>query len=193
MKSKIHNALRKIAAQYNDLLGDLGDNTAKVTRNFVGQWEGRRVNDKGMHVAYPDVRGVTTIGYGMTDPKIIAKYPNGMPEKTAQRLFHNRLMASRDALSKWKNWDKLNPNQQASLISWHYNVGHGAADNSTLKKRVEGAEFDLVPEEMNRWVFANKKRIPGLVNRRAAEATLYNKTWAVAKEPTHLANGAVLR
>lgn len=64
-----------------------------------------------------------------------------------------------------------------ALASWVYNLGLGAYKGSTLKKRVDAGLWDAATEEIVRWVYGTvdgeKKKLPGLVRRRAWEAQVF--------------------
>lgn len=73
----------------------------------------------------------------------------------------------------------LNLNQYGALVSWSFNVGCGAAETSTLIRRLNAGEATntVLAEELPRWVYGNGQVLPGLVRRRNAEVDL-------AKTPT---------
>ena len=48
----------------------------------------------------------------------------------------------------------------------------GALERSNLRKSINQGQFDRVPAELNRWVFAKGQKRPGLVARRLAEGEL---------------------
>ena len=61
-----------------------------------------------------------------------------------------------------------------ALVSFAYNVGAGALQNSTLLKKLNSNKpLDEVAKEFHRWVKASGKKLQGLVNRRAEEANLF--------------------
>ncbi len=66
-------------------------------------------------------------------------------------------------------------NRQAALTSWVFNVGAGAAADSTLRKRLAAGEdpATVVREELPRWNKGGRGVMPGLVRRRAAEVELF--------------------
>ncbi|MGY9018414.1 MAG: glycoside hydrolase family protein [Alphaproteobacteria bacterium] len=45
--------------------------------------------------------------------------------------------------------------------------------SSTLLKRVNGDEWEDVPNQFNRCVFAGGRKLPGLIRQRAVEAALW--------------------
>ena len=70
----------------------------------------------------------------------------------------------------------LTQNQFDALVSFVYNLGGGAFNGSTLRKKVIANPDDpSIRNEFMKWVNAGGKRVQGLVNRRAAEADLYFK------------------
>lgn len=60
-----------------------------------------------------------------------------------------------------------------SLVSFTYNLGAGALQRSTLRRKVNRGEHAQVPAEFRRWVWAGGRKLKGLVRRREAEAALY--------------------
>lgn len=71
----------------------------------------------------------------------------------------------------------VNLNQYGALVSWSFNVGCGAAQSSTLLKRLNKGENvnTVLSEELPKWVYGNGKKLPGLVRRRNAEIALGKK------------------
>jgi lysozyme len=67
----------------------------------------------------------------------------------------------------------LEQHQLDALISFVFNVGEGSLQASTLRRRLNAREYTAVPAELDRWVFASGKRLPGLVRRRKAEGLLF--------------------
>ena len=60
-----------------------------------------------------------------------------------------------------------------ALGSFTFNLGAGALQRSTLRRKVNRQEHAAVPAEFGRWVWAGGRRLKGLVRRREAEAVLY--------------------
>lgn len=121
---------------------------------------------------------VPTIGYGTT------RYPNGnkvslsdKPITKAQALDYLAFDLSKfekdvDALCT----DLLNQNQFDALVSFTYNLGAGSLRSSTLLKKVNNNPNDkTIALEFDKWVYANGKKLQGLINRRKEESKLYFK------------------
>ena len=60
-----------------------------------------------------------------------------------------------------------------ALSSFTFNLGTGALQRSTLRRKVNREEHDAVPAEFRRWVWAGGRKLKGLIRRREAEAALY--------------------
>ena len=60
----------------------------------------------------------------------------------------------------------------SALIDFAYNLGAGALQNSTLRRRVNKGDWDAAAYEIRRWNRAGGKVLAGLVARREAEAQL---------------------
>jgi GH24 family phage-related lysozyme (muramidase) len=71
----------------------------------------------------------------------------------------------------------VNLNQYGALVSWSFNMGCGAAETSTLIKRLNKGENvnTVLSEELPKWVHAGGKVLQGLVRRRNAEIALAKK------------------
>ena len=64
----------------------------------------------------------------------------------------------------------LTQNQFDALVSFTFNVGEGALEKSTLRRRINQGDWALAKGELLRWVHADGKKLKGLVARREAEA-----------------------
>lgn len=67
----------------------------------------------------------------------------------------------------------LHPWQFDALVSFTFNVGAGALERSALRQRLLSGEDDEVPFQLQRWVYAKGRKLPGLMRRRAAESLHY--------------------
>ena len=67
----------------------------------------------------------------------------------------------------------LTDGQFDALVSFTFNLGSGALQRSTLRRKVNREEHEEVPAEFLRWVWAGGRKLRGLVRRRAAESVLY--------------------
>jgi lysozyme len=67
----------------------------------------------------------------------------------------------------------LTDGQFDALVSFTYNLGPGALQRSTLRRKVNREEHLDVPREFRKWVFAGGRKLKGLIRRRNEEAEVY--------------------
>ena len=67
----------------------------------------------------------------------------------------------------------LTDGQFDALVSFSFNLGAGALQRSTLRRKVNRGEHESVPAELMKWVWAAGMRLAGLVRRRKMEALHY--------------------
>lgn len=136
--------------------------------SHVKQWEGKE------NVAYRDVGGVLTIGYGHTSAAGIPKVKEGMriSDQEAEDILRADLAKFEERVERLVKVP-LTDNQHAVLVSFDFNTG--ALHKSTLLKKLNAGDYNAVPGELMKWVNAGGKKVKGLVNRRAAEAGLWAK------------------
>lgn len=137
--------------------------------DLVKRFEGFRAS------AYLCPAGVWTIGYGATygpDGNRVTKDTPDIDEDGAERLLQRDLGHSAASVSRMVKVP-LSDEQSGALASFAFNLGAGALKASTLLRRVNAMEWEDVPYQFSRWVFAGGRKLPGLVRRRAAEAELW--------------------
>jgi lysozyme len=125
------------------------------------------------------VRGTLTIGYGSTGPHV--RPGMEITRAEAEALLRQDLDRFERAVDSLVTVP-LNDNQFAALCSFSFNVGVEAFKRSTLLKKLNAGQYDAVPTELMKWVSSKGKRLPGLVNRRAAEIGTWNKGAFVASQ-----------
>lgn len=121
---------------------------------------------------------VATIGYGTI------RYPNGTKVRITdapitEQQANQYLMFEIDQKAKSIDpmlREDLTGNQFGALISFAYNLGEGALRSSTLLKKVNANPLDAqIRSEFQKWIYADGKKLNGLLRRRNAEADLYFK------------------
>jgi GH24 family phage-related lysozyme (muramidase) len=155
------------AGPVRDLKADWMPAALKIIKEF-----------EGCHLeAYLCPAGVPTIGWGSTrmlgravklGDKINQAYAAELLSEDVQARYQGLVMM----LPMARQWSG---NRVAALVSWAYNVGLGAVDTSTLRKRLLAGEdpVKVVREELPRWDKADGKPLAGLTRRRAAEVALF--------------------
>jgi len=115
--------------------------------------------------------GYPTIGYGHV-AKDDEDFSAGIDEAQAEELLrHDAQIAERTVLRLINV--PLTDGQFDALVSFTYNLGGGALQRSTLRRKINREEHAEVPEQFMRWVWAGGRKLKGLVRRRAAESCLY--------------------
>lgn len=132
--------------------------------------------EKFSPVVYKDGNGIETIGYGITDKKIIAKYRGGkrMSKKEAERLFNRHVD---DVIAQMKdsipNFGAMSNNQKDAMTSYVYNVGIGSVTRKS-PKLMEALENKNWKEAAKQMDFGyNDKNNSGLRRRRDEERALF--------------------
>lgn len=143
-------------------------NTSKAGLDLIKQFEGLRLK------AYKCPANVWTIGYGHTSAAGQPAVKSGMSitEAQANKILASDLGQYEDAINNSVKVD-LTQNQFDALVSFVYNVGIGAFQKSTLLKKLNAGQYDVVPGELMKWTKSGGKELPGLVRRRRAEAALW--------------------
>jgi len=121
--------------------------------------------------------GVPTIGYGSTvyeNGVHVALMDEPITEKRAEQLLFNQLIHYENAVNRYVK-TKLNQNQFDSIVDFTYNVGIGNFQRSTLLKKINKEDFEGASKEFSKWVYANGKKLNGLVKRRELEKELFLK------------------
>ena len=139
-------------------------------RGIIKEFEGLRLQ------AYPDA-GAWAIGWGSTTiggkvvregQSITQAQADAQLDADLQR-FYDALVRAIPAVASWQ------PNRVAALLSWTYNVGVGAMQDSTLRRRILAGEDPavVVAAEFPRWNKSGGTPLAGLTRRRNAEVALF--------------------
>jgi GH24 family phage-related lysozyme (muramidase) len=134
--------------------------------DLIRKFEGLRLE------AYLCPAGVWTIGYGHAGTNIKAGLK--ITQADAEALLLSDIERFARAVDTWIKVDLTN-NQRCALISFTFNVGIGALQESTLRKRLNNGEdaVKVAMEELPRWNKGDGKILEGLVRRRRAELELF--------------------
>ncbi len=129
-------------------------------------WEGCELS------AYPDPASggaPWTIGYGHTGPDVVSGLT--ISQAQAEAWLQRDAAEAAGAVDRHLRGVALNPRQRDALISFCFNVGAGALERSTLRKRLLSGESPavVIAEELPRWCKGPNGPVEGLKRRRAAE------------------------
>ena len=67
----------------------------------------------------------------------------------------------------------LEDGQFNSLCSFVFNLGSGALQSSTLRRKINRGDYIGAADEFPRWVFAGGRRLKGLIKRREHERAMF--------------------
>ena len=117
--------------------------------------------------------GYPTIGYGHV---VLAhereQFAAGITQAEATELLRKDVRIAERAVLRLISVP-LTDGQFDALVSFTFNLGAGALQRSTLRRKVNRGEHGGVPAELMQWVWAAEKKLPGLVRRRQAEGVSY--------------------
>ena len=129
---------------------------------------------------YADSEGLPTIGVGhfltqgdllsgtiRIDSQAIA-YANGLTEAQITSLFLQDLMPAVHTVAL-DGAHYLLQREEDALCCLVFNIGLGAYNTSTLRTKLLAGKCADIPVQMQRWVYAGKRIVPGLQRRRNRE------------------------
>lgn len=117
--------------------------------------------------------GYPTIGYGhVVRDDERERFAEGIDKKEGESLLRQDVRWAEQGVLRLINVP-LTDGQFDSLVSFTFNLGTGALQRSTLRRKVNREEHDDVPAQFKRWVFAGGRMLKGLKIRRAVEAEMY--------------------
>ena len=123
---------------------------------------------------YLDAAGFPTIGFGhLIKPHEKHLLKNTLTESQAEELLKEDIAVAESAVIRLINVP-LTDHQFDALVSFTFNLGSGTLQRSALRAKLNRGQYWSVPAEMMRYVYANGKKIQGLILRRMAEIQLYS-------------------
>ena len=139
---------------------------------FIARFEGFRAH------LYNDPAGNCTIGcghlvhHGPIDGSEPEEFRAGITEQRAIALLQEDARRAADEVNR-SVVVRLTQPQFDALVSFAFNVGTGNFRRSSVLARLNAGDYAAVPGELNQWVRAGGRELPGLVRRRRAEGALF--------------------
>lgn len=118
--------------------------------------------------------GVATVGYGSTH------YPDGtkvnlsddsISMEKAETLLMRELERNVSSAIRLCPVLLMDEDRLGTIADFVYNLGAGRLQASTLRRRINQQDWPEARKELMRWVRGGGRILPGLVRRRAAEAS----------------------
>jgi lysozyme len=132
-------------------------------RRLIEQSEGLRTH------AYADSCGLWTIGYGHT--RAVRQGDRCDATQAAAWLCED--VAAAEAAVARQVEVPLSQGQFDALVDFVFNLGEGALQGSTLRRKLNAGDYRGAAAELARWCHAGGTVLPGLVTRRARERLLF--------------------
>lgn len=132
--------------------------------DLIKNFEGCRLT------AYRCPANILTIGYGHTGSDVVTGQK--ITQEQAEKLLKSDLLVHCNNVSRLVK-APLTQNQFDALVSFEFNVGYGNFASSTMLKLLNQKKYREAAAQFDRWVYANRKVLAGLVKRRAAEKNLF--------------------
>ena len=116
-----------------------------------------------------------TIGYGaiwgMDDTRVKEDHPD-INEDQADYLLRRDVKKSEMAVLRHIRVP-LEDGQFNALCSFVFNLGSGALQSSTLRRKINRGDYIGAANEFPRWVFAGGRKLKGLIRRREHERLMF--------------------
>lgn len=140
----------------------------------------RKINDLGLDIirefesleleAYYCPANVLTIGYGHTGPDVYEGQV--INDAQANELLMQDVVFAEDGISSLAPfW--LSDNQFSALVSFVFNIGVGAFEQSTMLRKLNADDVIGAANEFPRWNKSRRRVLRGLTIRREAERDLF--------------------
>lgn len=124
-------------------------------------------------IIYMCPAGYPTIGYGhLITETNKEQFLDGVDEDEALDLLRQDVAVAERAVLRLIR-APLTQGQFDALVSFTFNLGSGALQRSTLRRKVNREEHADVPAELGKWVWAGGRKLKGLVKRRISEGLHY--------------------
>lgn len=138
--------------------------TSQKGVDLIKEFEGLRTE------AYVCPAGVLTIGYGHTGGDFDST--TVITEQEAEDILRKDLERFESGVQGAVKVP-LNQGQFDALVSFAFNCGIGALEESTLLRLLNQEDYEGAAAQFDRWVKGGGKTLPGLVRRRDAEEKLF--------------------
>lgn len=123
--------------------------------------------------AYRDLAGVLTIGFGHAVlPEELDLQKHVITREEATAILLKDVSLAEIAVNRFVTYP-LTQRQFDALVSFVFNIGVGAFEESTLLRKINDGQCCAVPVEMRRWNKVKGIVTAGLVARRNAEIDIW--------------------
>lgn len=131
-----------------------------LASTLVVKWEGYEPT------TYLDPVGIPTVCFGHTGKEV--KLGQTLSDEQCLQTLSEDLRGH-DAEMMKRIKVPINDYIHAAMLSFTYNVGIGSFGSSTMLVYLNQKKYKEACDQLSRWVYAKKKKLKGLVSRRADE------------------------
>lgn len=143
----------------------------------------RKISDLGLgliksfegfsSVIYICPAGYPTIGYGhLVRDAEIAFYNDGITVEEGEELLRKDALSAERAVINYISVP-LSDGEFDALVSFTFNLGAGALQRSTLRRKLNRGDYVGASGEFKRWAWAGGRKLSGLIRRRKAESKMF--------------------
>lgn len=136
-------------------------------------------NEGTVYKTYLDPIGILTSCSGHVGPEL--KLGQKFTEAQCDNQFANDLIKHDKQLMSVVKVPFKSDYQHAAMLSFVYNVGIGNFSKSSMLKKLNSKDYDGACEDLTKWVYAKKQKLPGLVIRRDKEYL-----WCIGEVPADI-------
>lgn len=158
------------------LAGIIGAGAAALALTSVAVFEGT------IPRGYIDPVGIVTACTGHTETAEMRPYS----EEECKTLLDGDLVKHAEGAAKCVDFEKMTPSRRAAVVSFTFNVGVAGFCSSTFARKLNAGDLSACAE-LDRWVYAGGRVLPGLVKRRAVEKAMCLGSAACADCPPSVA------
>jgi lysozyme len=118
--------------------------------------------------------GIPTIGYGSIryeDGTRVTLKDDSISLEKAEALLLKELSRNVSSVLRLCPILLMDEDKLGAITDFVYNLGAGRLRSSTLRRRINQQDWPETRKELMKWVRGGGKVLPGLVRRRAAEAS----------------------
>lgn len=139
---------------------------ALAAASLIMPAEGERLN------TYVDPVGIATTCYGHTGPDV--KLGQHRSDDQCLDILATDIVKHQSGVARCVTRPLPVP-VQAAMISFTFNAGEPKFCASTMARRLNAGDLRGACAELSKWVYAGKRKLPGLVIRRAKERAYCEK------------------
>ena len=164
-------------AMIDSLSGTWDKRATTFIKKFEGFTEIPKLDAGTYRGGYGTDNIVYTIGGAATKVTQSTRFTQETAEITLQYDINNRFKTAVISVLGQTNWNKLNDNQKAAIISYSYNAGAGTLKTRGIVDAITNNNYKSASQAIfDGPITSNEKVLDGLIRRRKSESILFDKS-----------------